>query len=150
MATDDTLRWIDDAILARLKEQATWPVGTEVIIYCHDCDRETVTAEIERKGYKVVHHVSCDQDRILDHAIQKGQYVMAQKVPAKWDKLPADKSLFTLPRDKHVPISNIIIQNELDRQLRYSAKIHLKKISVSAGQYYDDFIIKIDKSKKED
>lgn len=112
MATDDTLRWIDDVILARLKEQENWPVGTEVIIYCHDCDREIVTAEIERKGYKVVHHVSCDQDRILDYAIQKGQYVMAQKVPVKWDKLPANKSLFTLPCGCHVPISNIIIQNE--------------------------------------
>jgi hypothetical protein len=99
----DNLRWIDDAILARMKEQANWPAGTEVIIYCHDCDRETVTAEIERKGYKVVHYVSCDQDRILDYAIQKGQYLMAQKVPVKWDKLPADKSLFTLPNDYHVP-----------------------------------------------
>lgn len=99
----DNLRWIDDAILARIKEQANWPAGTEVIIYCHDCDRETVTAEIERKGYKVVHYVSCDQDRILDYAIQKGQYVMVQKVPVKWDKLPADKSLFTLPNDYHVP-----------------------------------------------
>jgi hypothetical protein len=84
---------------------------------------------------------------MLDYAIHKGQYVMAQKVPVKWDKLPADKSLFTLPRDYHVPIGNIIVQNEFDRQLRCSAKIHLKKISTSAGQYYDDFIMKIDKKK---
>ena len=80
----DNLRWIDDAILARMKEQANWPAGAEVIIYCHDCDRETVTAEIERKGYKVVHYVSCDQDRILDYAIQKGQYVMCKKEKIIW------------------------------------------------------------------
>ncbi len=147
---EDNLRWIDDAILRKLKEQENWPKGTEVIIYCHDCDLEKVTTEIERKGYKVVHHVSCDQDRILAYAIQKGQYVMAQKVPAKWDKLPAYKSLFTLPNDYHVPIGNIIVQNEFDRQLRCSAKIYLKKIFTSAGQYYDDLIIKIDKSKNKE
>ena len=80
----DNLRWIDDAILARIKEQANWPAGTEVIIYCHDCDRETVTAEIERKGYKVVHYVSCDQDPILAYAIHEGQYVMCKKEKIIW------------------------------------------------------------------
>ena len=82
----DNLRWIDDAILRKLKEQENWPKGTEVIIYCHDCDLEKVTTEIERKGYKVAHHVSCDQDRILAYAIHEGQYVMCKKKTIIWNQ----------------------------------------------------------------
>jgi hypothetical protein len=50
-----------------------------------------------------------------------------------------------------VPIGNIIVQNEFDRQLCGVLRKYIKKnISVSAGQYYDDFIMYIDKSKKEE
>ena len=83
---EDNLRWIDDIILRKLKEQENWPKGTEVIIYCHDCDLEKVTTEIERKGYKVAHHVSCDQDRILAYAIHEGQYVMCKKKTIIWNQ----------------------------------------------------------------
>ena len=74
-------RWIDDVILERLKEQENWPKGTEVIIYCHNEDREAIKAEVECKGYKIAGYVSYNE---IWH-LKKGQYAMAKKEVVQWN-----------------------------------------------------------------
>ena len=60
-----------------------WPQGTEVIVICHDEDREQVAQDVEKRGYKIALFMSPDPGFM---PIGKGQYIMRQKPePVRWN-----------------------------------------------------------------
>lgn len=60
----------------------TWPVGTEVIVMCHEEDRDCVQKAVEQMGYKIA---SFQQPTPGCPAIRKWEYqIMKKPKPVIW------------------------------------------------------------------
>lgn len=77
-------RFIGDDALMSLK-YVEWPDGTEVVAYCHRQDREAVSRDIEKKGYKIAAFVDIDNVWFGGCMVKPGQYMMAKRMEQQWD-----------------------------------------------------------------
>lgn len=77
------VRFFSDDAIIKAFAPIIYPKGTDVIVYCHDEDRENVTKEIEKTGCKIA--AFCELPEYLKTFVGKGKYIYMKKRPHYWN-----------------------------------------------------------------
>ena len=95
MTHDEISRFFSDEAVKRASQFPDWPVGTEIVCYCHSTDsRDTIEQIAQRGGWKIVKYVHIDELPIAK-LYKPGQVMFAKREALELEYTPTPIELPT-------------------------------------------------------